>query len=76
MCSIEINQIHERLGGWVYIRNPINNELKTTACLEVISNTVANHIDKAKKHMTHEEKHRIKTRDDKHVTINNFIDNK
>ena len=34
-------------------RNPMKNELKTTACLEIISNTDANfrnlHIDKARK---------------------------
>jgi len=38
--------------------NPMKNELKTTACLEIISNTDANflnlHIDKARK--THDDK--------------------
>ena len=39
-------------------RDPMKNELKTTACLQIISNTDANflnlHIDKARK--THDDK--------------------
>ena len=43
---------------WMLLRNSMNNELKTTACLEIISNTDAKfpnlHIDKARK--THDDK--------------------